>query len=103
MITLRITVAAAATCLLAACANIEMSETGCERNTQTFPEMSGCLKQVVDGMYTPRPQYTPELNLYLVQERILYERVGIKQISDFEARVELRKLYVALREQKAPK
>jgi len=103
MIAVRMSVAAAATCLLAACANLEMSETGCEDSTRTFPEMSGCLKTVVDRMYTPRPQYTPELHLYLTQERYLYERVSAKQISDFEARVELRNAYVALREQRAPK
>jgi len=101
MIAVRMSIAAAAASLLAACANLEMSATGCEDSTRTFPEMSGCLKKVVDGMYTPRPQYSPELHLYLAQERTLHERVGARQISDFEARVELRRNYVALREQKA--
>ena len=97
----RRSVVAAAACLLAGCANLEFAKTGCDQGAQTFAEMSSCLKAVVDRMYTPRPQYSPELSLYLAQERHIAERIGANRISDFDGRVELRKIYLALREQKA--
>ena len=101
MIFVRMSVVAGAACLLAGCANLEFSKTGCEQSAQTFPELSTCLKAVVDRMYTPRPEYSPELSLYLAQERHIAERIGANRISDFDGRVELRKIYLALREQKA--
>jgi len=101
MIFVRMSVVAAAACLLAGCANLEFAKTGCDQSAQTFAEMSSCLKAVVDRMYTPRPQYSPELSLYLAQERHIAERIGANRISDFDGRVELRKIYLALREQKA--
>jgi hypothetical protein len=101
MIIVRTSVAAVACCLLAGCANLEIARTGCEQSTRTFAEMSGCLKAVVDRMYTPRPQYSPELSLYLAQERHIAERISANRISDFDGRVELRGLYVALQKQRA--
>ena len=97
----RRSVVAAAACLLAGCANLEFSKTGCEQSAQTFPEMSTCLKAVVDRMYTPRPQYNPALSLYLAKVEQLTERVRIDQISDFDARAELQRNYVTLMEKKA--
>jgi hypothetical protein len=101
MITVRISVAAAAFCLLAGCARVGTTQTGCEQSTQTFPEMVGCLKVVVDQTYTPRPQYDPALSLYLVKIEQLTERVRIDQISEFDARAELQRNYVTLMDKKA--
>ena len=97
----RSVVAAAAACLLAACANLEMSKTGCDQSGQTFAEMSSCLNAVVERMYTPRPQYSPELSLYRAQERHIAERIGANRISDFDGRAELRGAYLALQKQRA--
>lgn len=52
-------------------------------------------------MYTPRPQYSPELSLYRAQERHIAERIGANRISDFDGRVELRGACLALQKQRA--
>jgi hypothetical protein len=101
MITVRISVAAVAFCLLAGCARVGTTQTGCEQSTQTFLEMASCLKVVVDRTFTPRPQYDPALSLYLVKIEQLTERVRIDQISDFDARAELQRNYVTLMDKKA--
>ena len=89
---------AVACCLLAGCARVGTTQTGCEQSTQTFPEMAGCLKTVVDRAFTPRPQYNPALSLYFAKIEQLTELVRIDQISDFDARAELQRNYVTLME-----
>jgi uncharacterized lipoprotein YajG len=101
MITVRMTVLAVAACLLAGCARVGTTQTGCEQSTQTFPEMTACLKTVVDRTFTPRPQYDPALSLYFAKVVQLSERVRIDQISDFDARAELQRNYVTLMDKKA--
>jgi hypothetical protein len=86
--------------VLAGCAGDGITQTGCEESTRTFPDMQNCLKMAVDRRYTPRPQYNPDLHLYLVKTDYLAERVRTNQLSDFEGRVELQRLYVALQAQK---
>ena len=91
----------AVSCVLAGCHGKTITQTDCESSTQTYAELSSCLKVAVDRMYTPRPQYAPELNLYLMKSAELAERVKADATSDFNGRVELQALYVTLREQKA--
>lgn len=100
MISVRMSVLAVACCVLAGCARLGTTQTGCEQSTQTFPEMASCLKVVVDRTFTPRPQYDPALSLYFAKVVQLTERVRIDQISDFDARVELQRNYVTLMEKK---
>ena len=102
MITVRMSVlAAVGFCLLAGCARVGTTQTGCEQSTQTFPEIASCLKVAVDRTFTPRPQYDPALSLYLVKIEQLTERVRIDQISDFDARAELQRNYVTLMDKKS--
>lgn len=101
MITVRMSVVAVACCVLAGCARVGTTRTGCEQSTQTFPDMASCLKVVVDRTFTPRPQYNPALSLYFAKVEQLTERVRIDQISEFDARAELQRNYVTLMDKKA--
>jgi len=101
MTTFRMSVLAATVCLLAGCAGMTMTRTGCEESTRTFRELESCLKVAADRLYTPRPQYAPELGIYRVKAGHLAERLKADQISEFNARAELQTNYVVMLEQKA--
>jgi hypothetical protein len=103
MITARMSVLSVACCLLAGCANFSTTETGCEQSTQTYAELEACLKVAAEQLYTPRPAYTPELNLYLVKAVGVADSVRSNRRSEFEGRAELLRNYIALRQSKAGK
>jgi hypothetical protein len=103
MINVRMSVLVVAAALLAGCAAKTMTRTGCEESTQTFEALESCLKVAADRLYTPRPQYTPELGIYLAKAGYLSDRVKANLISEFNARAELQRNYVVMLEQKAAK
>lgn len=100
MSTVRTSVVVIASGLLAACANFSTTETGCEQSTQTFAEMETCLKVAAERLYTPRPAYTPELNLYFVKAVEVADSVRNNRRNEFEGRAELLRNYIALRDHK---
>lgn len=84
---------------LGGCMTVGQLQTGCEANSQTFPEMAACLRNAVASSDSTRMQNSPEVKLYLLKADQLAQRVQNREISDLDARVELQQLYVNLRNQ----
>lgn len=74
--------------VLTGCATVSSRQTDCEQQHAEFPEVVRCLKTALGQ---PRSE---ETKLYLLTAEQLSEKVQRQEISDADARLELRRTYV---------